>query len=157
MDENKELLKAFERRLQIADSLANLGCAWAVVSLLGRDGFWFQRLLFSVTPSDDRLLLSCQIIATCAAALVAERYRGWPLFHSLPRSVGVAACGRARIRHRDVCAHGVSGGVGRLFVVVTAHGRRGANEQRKGRARPLREKRRGKRKALPLREKRRHQ
>lgn len=92
MDENKELLKAFERRLQIADSLANLGCAWAVVSLLGRDGFWFQRLLFSVTPSDDRLLLACQVIATCAAALVAERYRGWPLFHSLPRAVGVAAC-----------------------------------------------------------------
>lgn len=92
MDENKELLKAFERRLQIADSLANLGCAWAVVSLLGRDGFWFQRLLFSVTPDDDRLLLACQVIAACVAALVVERYRGWPLFHSLPRAVGAAAC-----------------------------------------------------------------
>ena len=51
--------------------VAALGCAWATVCTLAWHGFFFQRLLESVVPGNESLLVICQAVGFMAGGLVA--------------------------------------------------------------------------------------
>ena len=75
--------------------VANLGCAWAVTSLLAWDGFFFQRLLFSLTVEEGRLLAIAQGVGYFVGGMVAVDRVYDPMYRSLPRVVLAAAAGFA--------------------------------------------------------------
>lgn len=75
--------------------VANLGCAWAVTSLLAWDGFFFQRLLFSLTFEDGHFLTIAQGVGYFVGGMVAVDYVYSPMYRSLPRVVLAAAIGFA--------------------------------------------------------------
>lgn len=75
--------------------VANLGCAWAVTSLLAWDGFFFQRLLFSLTVEDGHLLAIAQGVGYFVGGMVAVDRVYDPMYRSLPRVVLAAAAGFA--------------------------------------------------------------
>ena len=80
---------------RVACLVANLGCAWAVTSLLAWDGFFFQRLLFSLTFEDGRFLTIAQGVGYFVGGMVAVDYVYSPMYRSLPRVVLAAAAGFA--------------------------------------------------------------
>ena len=75
--------------------VAALGCAWATVCTLAWHGFFFQRLLESVVPGNESLLVICQAVGFMAGGLVAANQWTRPLQHALPRVVFAAAVGFA--------------------------------------------------------------
>ncbi|WP_291289979.1 hypothetical protein [Enorma sp.] len=75
--------------------IANLGCAWAVTSLLAWDGFFFQRLLFSLTVEEGRLLAIAQGVGYFSGGMVAVDRVYDPMYRSLPRVVLASAAGFA--------------------------------------------------------------
>lgn len=75
--------------------IANLGCAWAVTSLLAWDGFFFQRLFFSLTVEDGHLLAITQGVGYFVGGMVAVDHVHSPMYRSLPRVVLAAAVGFA--------------------------------------------------------------
>ena len=80
---------------RVACLVANLGCAWAVTSLLAWDGFFFQRLLFSLTFEDGHFLTIAQGVGYFVGGMVAVDYMYSPMYRSLPRVVLAAAIGFA--------------------------------------------------------------
>ena len=75
--------------------IANLGGAWAVTSLLAWDGFFFQRLLFSLTVEEGRLLAIAQGVGYFSGGMVAVDRVYDPMYRSLPRVVLASAAGFA--------------------------------------------------------------
>ena len=75
--------------------IANLGCAWAVTSLLAWDGFFFQRLLFSLTVEDGHLLAIAQGVGYFVGGMAAVDRVYDPMYRSLPRVVLASAAGFA--------------------------------------------------------------
>lgn len=75
--------------------VANLGCAWAVTSLLAWDGLFFQRLLFSLTVEDGHLLAIAQGVGYFVGGMAAVDHVYSPMYRSLPRVVLASAAGFA--------------------------------------------------------------
>lgn len=75
--------------------IANLGCVWAVTSLLAWDGFFFQRLFFSLTVEDGRLLAIARGVGYFVGGMVAVDRVYDPMCRSLPRVVLASAAGFA--------------------------------------------------------------
>lgn len=80
---------------QAARFAVGQACAWVVTIPLSWDGFFFQRLLFSLTIDDGHMIAIARAVGFLAGGCVAAASVDCPVRRSLPHVVFAAAVGFA--------------------------------------------------------------